>query len=61
MWARARGARDGRVALEVSVPEQKPTAALGMLRVDIHFGIGTSSTHAVGSRCAAAPHRLRTS
>ena len=32
------------------MPEQKPMGALGMLGVDLHFGIGTSSIHAVGSR-----------
>ena len=40
------------LALEVSVPEWKPMGALGMLRVDFHFGIGTSSIYAVGSRSA---------
>lgn len=38
------------LAPEVSVPEQKPMGALGMLGVDFHFGIGTSSIYAVGSR-----------
>ena len=40
----------GGLAPEVSVPEWKPMGALGMLGVDFHFGIGTSSIYAVGSR-----------
>ena len=36
------------------MPEQKPMGALGMLRVDFHFGIGTSSIYAFGLRSAMA-------
>lgn len=38
------------LAPEVSVPEWMPMGALGMLGVDLHFGIGTSSIYAAGSR-----------